>query len=68
MMKRNIELTFGYSTLINRFKNISYPDSHEYREVIVLVQNPKRESFNPNALREVNELRRKARRQDKFTL
>jgi glycosyltransferase involved in cell wall biosynthesis len=47
MMKRNIELTFGYSTLINRFKNISYPDSHENREVIVLVQNPKKESFNP---------------------
>jgi len=47
MMKLNIELTFGYSTLITRFKNISYPDSLENREVIVIVQNPKKESFHP---------------------
>ena len=46
-MKLNIELTFGYSTLITRFKNISYPDSLENREVIVIVQNPKKESFHP---------------------
>jgi len=28
----------------------------------------RRERFNPNALREVNELRRKARKQDRFSL
>jgi len=38
---------------------------NEFNHLVSIV---KREAFNPNALREVNELRRKARRQDKFTL
>jgi hypothetical protein len=38
---------------------------NEYNHLVSVV---KRERFNPNALREVNELRRKARRQDRFSL
>lgn len=38
---------------------------NEFNHLVSVV---KREAFNPNALREVNELRRKARRQDRFTL
>lgn len=37
----------------------------EYNHLVSVV---KREAFNPNALRELNELRKKARRQDKFSL
>lgn len=38
---------------------------NEYNHLVSVV---KREAFNPNALREVNELRTKARRQDRFSL
>jgi hypothetical protein len=38
---------------------------NEYNHLVSVV---KRERFNPNALREVNELRKKARRQDRFSL
>jgi len=38
---------------------------NEYNHLVSVV---KRESFNPNALREVNELRKKARKQEKFSL
>ena len=38
---------------------------NEYNHLVSVV---KRDRFDPNALREVNELRRKARRQDKFSL
>ncbi len=38
---------------------------NEFNHLVSVV---KRESFNPNAFREVNELRKKARKQDKFTL
>lgn len=38
---------------------------NEFNHLVSVV---KREAFNPNALREVNELRRKARRQNRFTL
>ena len=37
----------------------------EYNHLVSIV---KRDQFNPNALREVNELRKKARRQDRFSL
>lgn len=38
---------------------------NEFNHLVSIV---KRERFNPNALRELNELRRKARKQDKFSL
>lgn len=38
---------------------------NEFNHLVSVV---KREAFNPNALRDVNELRKKARKQDKFTL
>ena len=38
---------------------------NEYNHLVSIV---KRERFDPNALREVNELRKKARKQEKFTL
>lgn len=38
---------------------------NEFNHLVSVV---KRERFDPNALREVNELRRKARKQDRFTL
>jgi hypothetical protein len=38
---------------------------NEYNHLVSVV---KRDKFDPNALREVNELRKKARRQDKFSL
>jgi uncharacterized coiled-coil protein SlyX len=38
---------------------------NEFNHLVSVV---KKEKFNPNALREVNELRKKARKQDRFTL
>ena len=38
-------LTFGYSTLANRVKNIQFPKKNEQREFIVLVQNPEETSY-----------------------
>ena len=46
MTSNEIELTFAYSTLAHRVKNITFPVARSNREVIVLVQNPKKESFN----------------------
>ena len=45
MTSNEILLTFGFSTLSTRLKNISYPEQNERREVIVLVQNPNEESY-----------------------
>lgn len=38
-------LTFGYSTLANRVKNIQFPKKNDQREFIVLVQNPEETSY-----------------------
>jgi hypothetical protein len=43
--KSDILLTFGYSTLSSRVKNIVLPKRQEDREFIVLVQNPNEESY-----------------------
>jgi GT2 family glycosyltransferase len=45
MTSNEILLTFGFSTLSTRLKNISYPEQNDRREVIVLVQNPNEESY-----------------------
>ena len=45
MTNNEILLTFGFSTLSTRLKNISYPEQNDRREVIVLVQNPNEESY-----------------------
>ena len=45
MTNNEILLTFGFSTLANRLKNITFPASRDNREVIVLVQNPNHESY-----------------------
>ena len=45
MTNNEILLTFGFSTLSTRLKNISYPEQNDTREVIVLVQNPNEESY-----------------------
>lgn len=45
MTSNEILLTFGFSTLSSRQKNITYPEQNERREVIVLVQNPHDESY-----------------------
>ena len=44
-MSSEVLLTFGYSTLSNRVKNISFPQRSANREFIVLVQNPNEESY-----------------------
>ena len=44
-MSSDVLLTFGYSTLSNRVKNLSLPQRSENREFIVLVQNPNEESY-----------------------
>jgi glycosyltransferase involved in cell wall biosynthesis len=41
----DVLLTFGYSTLSNRVKNLSLPQHVANREFIVLVQNPNEESY-----------------------
>ena len=45
MMSSDVLLTFGYSTLSNRVKNISFPQRSANREFIVLVQNPNEERY-----------------------
>ena len=45
MTSDEILLTFGFSTLSTRLKNITYPEQNDSREVIVLVQNPNEESY-----------------------
>ncbi|MEY3317950.1 MAG: hypothetical protein RL540_322 [Actinomycetota bacterium] len=45
MSTSDVLLTFGYSTLSNRVKNVTLPQSTENREFIVLVQNPNEESY-----------------------
>ena len=44
-MSSEVLLTFGYSTLSNRVKNLTLPQRSENREFIVLVQNPNEESY-----------------------
>ena len=45
MTSNNVLLTFGYSTLANRVKNITFPEKNAEREFIVLVQNPEEQSY-----------------------
>ena len=45
MKSSDVLLTFGYSTLANRVKNIQFPPWDENREFIVLVQNPEETSY-----------------------
>ena len=45
MKSSDVLLTFGYSTLANRVKNIQFPQWDESREFIVLVQNPGETSY-----------------------
>ena len=45
MTSSNTLLTFGYSTLANRIKNIQFPQKSDDREFIVLVQNPEEISY-----------------------
>ena len=45
MKSNDVLLTFGYSTLANRVKNIQFPKFDESREFIVLVQNPEETSY-----------------------
>ena len=45
MKSSDVLLTFGYSTLANRVKNIQFPQWDESREFIVLVQNPEETSY-----------------------
>lgn len=45
MTSNEVLLTFGFSTLSTRLKNITYPEQNDSREVIVLVQNPNEESY-----------------------
>ena len=45
MTVNDVVLTFGYSTLANRVKNIQFPKKNENREFIVLVQNPEELSY-----------------------
>jgi glycosyltransferase involved in cell wall biosynthesis len=45
MSTSEVLLTVGYSTLSNRVKNITFAESTEKREFIVLVQNPNEESY-----------------------
>ena len=45
MTSSNTLLTFGYSTLANRVKNIQLPQKADDREFIVLVQNPEEMSY-----------------------
>jgi glycosyltransferase involved in cell wall biosynthesis len=49
MSTSEVLLTVGYSTLSNRVKNVTFPESTDRREFIVLVQNPKEESYVFNA-------------------
>jgi glycosyltransferase involved in cell wall biosynthesis len=45
MTSNNVLLTFGYSTLANRVKNIVFPEKNVDREFIVLVQNPEEQTY-----------------------
>jgi len=45
MTPNEVVLTFGYSTLANRVKNVRLPEKNTSREFIVLVQNPQEESY-----------------------
>ena len=45
MTSNEVLLTFGYSTLANRVKNIQFPKRDDNREFIVLVQNPDEASY-----------------------
>lgn len=45
MTSSKVKLTFAYSTLAGRAKNIKFPKSGADREFIVLVQNPTNESY-----------------------
>lgn len=45
MKQSKVELTFGYSTMSNRVKNLQLPHKSEDREFIILVQNPNEESY-----------------------
>ncbi|NDI10575.1 MAG: glycosyltransferase family 2 protein [Actinobacteria bacterium] len=44
-MSNEVILTFAFSTLADRVKNISYPTKDQSREFIVLVQNPSEQSY-----------------------
>ncbi len=45
MKQSEVELTFGYSTLAGRVKNLRLPEKTDTREFIILVQNPTEESY-----------------------
>ena len=45
MTSNDVVLTFGYSTLAERVKNLKFPEQRSDREFIVLVQNPRNESY-----------------------
>ena len=45
MKQSEVELTFGYSTMSNRVKNLQLPHKSDDREFIILVQNPNEESY-----------------------
>ena len=45
MKSNEISLTFGYSTLAQRVKNIKFPNKSDNREFLVLVQNPDESSY-----------------------
>jgi len=45
MTSSNALLTFGYSTLADRVKNIQFPQKSDDREFIVMVQNPQETSY-----------------------
>jgi glycosyltransferase involved in cell wall biosynthesis len=45
MKQSEVELTFGYSTMSDRVKNLQLPHKSEDREFIILVQNPNEESY-----------------------
>lgn len=45
MTSNDVVLTFGYSTLASRVKNLRLPEKNSAREFIVLVQNPQEESY-----------------------
>lgn len=52
MMSDRLTLTFAYSTLPDRIKNIAFPEKGDDREILVLVQNVNESSYTfsePNA-------------------
>lgn len=46
MTQNDVLLTFGYSTLASRVRNIRFPERNSRREFIVLVQNPENDVYS----------------------